>query len=209
MFAARAAMMRPSTATLTPATLVGSAAAAASTVTIPTHQAGDRIVLFAYRSNNDAPPTIPTAGGTVPTWVDLANSGQNTNSCRLLQCVATDSMTTSGTWSNAHTLLAIVVRGDGGIGGYAAAASADNQTYSTAPAVTMTRTDGSSLLIHFHGYNNIADFASAPSGYTRLAAAARGCINQKNDSTSDGATDQPSTAVAARRAGATIEILAA
>ena len=76
-WAGTAAGMRP------PAVIVGADAAASNSVTIPTHLVGDLIIIFAYRGNNNAIPTKPTAGGGVPTWTDIdASSGANTNSSR-------------------------------------------------------------------------------------------------------------------------------
>ena len=44
------------------------AAAAATSITLPTHAAGDLIVIFAFKDGATTIPTVPSAGGTVPTW---------------------------------------------------------------------------------------------------------------------------------------------
>ena len=78
------------------------AAVAGSSITLPTHAVGDIIVIFAYRDGATAVPTNPTAGGTVPAWVDIdAAAGANTNSARSAYFVATATNHTSGTWTNA------------------------------------------------------------------------------------------------------------
>jgi hypothetical protein len=78
------------------------------------------------------------------------------------------------------------------IGGHAVfeASSTDNPS---APAVTLTKTDGTSFLLHYyiHGDVNLGAWNAAPAGYTkRYATTGTGnyayCIDSKNDTTSDG-----------------------
>jgi hypothetical protein len=95
-----------------PLTKQGQNSQAGATVTIPAHTAGDLIVIAAYRDGSTAVPTKPTASGTVPAWVDItAAAGANTNSLRTACFVATASNHTSGTWTNATGMAAIVFRG--------------------------------------------------------------------------------------------------
>jgi hypothetical protein len=49
-------------------TVVGTAVVAGTSITIPTHQSGDLIVVYAHASTNGAQPSAPSAGGNVPTW---------------------------------------------------------------------------------------------------------------------------------------------
>ncbi len=89
---------------------VGATSAEATSVTLPSHQAGDLIVMWALRYGSTTPPLIPAgwnyrylsqrAGGLASLGVAI--------SCK----TATSSAETSGTWTNATHLLAAVYRDD-------------------------------------------------------------------------------------------------
>ena len=55
----------------------GQASAVGTSVAIPAHQAGDLILVFARRASNSS-ATIPSPGGTVPTWITAQSLGANT-----------------------------------------------------------------------------------------------------------------------------------
>lgn len=172
--------------------LVGVDAADASTVTIPTHQAGDLIVMFAYSVSNTI-PTAPSAGGTVPTWTSLDTGTGDGNASRTASAVASGSTTTSGTWTNGNSLCVVVLRNaavgahaeTGGSVGTAPAAG----TY-TSPSITPTVTDGTAVQLYFYGGENSASWSTAPAGFTRQTSTSDVCLNTKNDTTTDGATAQ-------------------
>ena len=97
-------------------TLVGSATVAGTTIAIPAHQAGDFIVIFAYRNGSNTLPGIPSG------WNDDATNASNTtNTGRVGSRVATSSGTVSGTWTSATRLAVQVWRGALGYGGSFAA----------------------------------------------------------------------------------------
>nr|WP_234797256.1 hypothetical protein [Mycobacteroides chelonae] len=197
------------------ASYISSAAAASSSVTIPTHSIGDLIVIFTLNPFTTTAPTAPSAGGTVPSWtyIDNANSGSGSG-CTTAYFKATATNTTTGSWTNASHIMAVVVRNQNAsspIGGHAQQAGSSATT--TAPAVTMTHTDGSSVLLHFHGHSNLgaSGWDAAPTGYTRGATSGSGfqsgtALNYKNITTSDGSVGQTggqNTSYAA----ATVEII--
>lgn len=193
------------------------AALAATSITLPTHAVGDIIVIYAYRGASTTTPTKPSAAGTVPAWVDVDNTtGANSNSSRVAYFVATATNHTSGTWTNATDLAVIVLRGQAAspIGGHAESGSSG--TTLTAPSVTLTKTDGSSVLLHFYGVAAITAWGSAPTGYTRRAAetaiAVDGttgvCLNTKDSTTSDGSVSQSATIGTTAYRGASVEVLA-
>lgn len=181
------------------ASYISSAAAASSSVTIPTHSIGDLIVIFAFNPFATTAPTAPSAGGTVPSWnyIDNANSGSGSG-CTTAYFKATATNTTSGTWSGASHVMAVIVRNQNSsspIGGHAQQAGSSATT--TAPSVTMTHTDGSSVLLHFHGHSNLSStgWDAAPTGYTRGATSGSAfqpatALNYKNITTSDGSVGQ-------------------
>jgi hypothetical protein len=83
---------------------VGSAAAEATSVTLPTHQAGDLLIMFAMRAANGL-PTIPSG------WF-LGGSRTSSSGISLMIAwkVAASSSETSGTWTNAAAILSVVYR---------------------------------------------------------------------------------------------------
>lgn len=86
---------------------IGAGAATATTITIPAgHQAGDLLLMFAFRSGSTTLPTIPAG------WTSLLSpAGANTCCCLLAFKIALSSSETSGTWTSATTLVCHVYRG--------------------------------------------------------------------------------------------------
>lgn len=84
---------------------VSSASAAANTVAMPTHAAGDLIIAFAYRSNSATLPTLPAG------WSSGFNpGGQNTTSMIMGYKVAASGSEATGTWTNATGIAVAVYR---------------------------------------------------------------------------------------------------
>ena len=107
-------------------THVGSAIADGASVTIPAHQAGDLLVIFANRFDSTTIPTLPSG------WTSAATETGTSRAGRVGYRVATGSGTTSGTWTGAQTTLVWVLRDHGGIGAAAVGAA------TTLPALTLT-----------------------------------------------------------------------
>lgn len=187
-------------------------AAAATSITLPTHAVGDIIVICAFRDGSTTVPTKPTASGTVPAWVDIdAPTGANTCSMRTAYFVATATNHTSGTWTNATGMAAIVIRGQASspIGGHAQAGGTANGS-ATAPAVTLTNNKGGSIILEFYGHRTVTAWSAAPTGYTRQASVATEvCLNTKDSTTADGSIAQSATTTNSGYRAQTIEILAA
>jgi hypothetical protein len=197
-----------------PLSVTGSNISNTTSVALPSHNVGDLIVIFAYRMSNATAPSVPSAAGTVPAWITIDTlSGATAGSVVDAYFVATATNHTSGTWTNATGMIAVVISGghaSSPIGGHAAVNPTGSTTSCTAPAVTLSRTDGSSLLLHLHNHNTpFTSWGSAPAGYTRLqsASGSPACCNTKNDTTSDGSIAQPLTSTASGNAAATVEIL--
>ncbi|QOC55766.1 hypothetical protein SEA_JORGENSEN_6 [Mycobacterium phage Jorgensen] len=186
------------------------------TVTLPSHQAGDLILIYAWVVNSTTTPSKPSASGTVPTWIDIdASAGANNCASRISYAIATGSSHTSGTWSAPAgyiSLAAVVVRNvhaSDPIGSHSA--NGGNSTSVVTSAITPEVTDGSSVLLYLHGCANLIAWDSAPSGFTRRSAVSTGifnsgvCVNTKNDTTSDGSATQTGTTGSGWRA-AIVEI---
>lgn len=187
-----------------------------ASVAIPTGYAvGDLIVAFWFR-RSDATNAIvkPTAGGTVPTWLDIDNNaGANACVSRSAYFFATATDHTTGTWTNSEVVSIIVIRNantSNPIGGHAE--SGGTGTAAIAPALTQSQTNGAAMLLSFHATKGNTTWAAAPAGYTRRAQYATiiggVCLNTKDDTTSDGAVSQSGQASSGYR-GQSVEILTA
>lgn len=162
---------------------IGSQGAAATTVTIPAHQIGDLILIFAYRDGSNTSPSVPAAGGTVPTWTIIGTaSGGNTNSSVLYYAVATATNHTSGTWTNATELICAVYRGTKRPG--AQASTSGSGTSISYPALTgMTRTDGTSWVAGFAGHRTATNVELNPSGMTNRTSIGTEAANHDTNGT--------------------------
>jgi hypothetical protein len=146
--------------------LVGTNSAAATSVAIPAHQAGDLIIISARRANNTA-PSLPAGGGTVPTFLGAESGGANTLSMRTAYAIATANNHTSGTWTNASHIVCTVLRGVGGsirVGNTNSTNAASTQTI-VYPSLSLLRSTGTSYGYRA-GTRGTADseVANAPSG---------------------------------------------
>ncbi len=174
------------------------ACAAASSITLPTHAVGDTILIFAYRDGSNTPATVPTAGGTVPAWVLIEGGSQaNTNAQLTYYFIATATNHTSGTWTNATGMAAIVFRAHASapIGLHAQGGSAANGASITVTDFAATPTlDGNSQFVTFGGYRTVTAWGTPPSGYTNQANVSTECfINTQDTTTSQGGYNQPTT----------------
>lgn len=180
------------------ATLTGSNNSATTSVTIPSHNVGDLIVICASRRSNATAPSIPSAAGTVPAWNTIdTQSGTTNGSCVTAYFVATATNHTSGTWTNATDMIAGVISGvaSSPIGGHATNNAASAPSTAVAPAVTLSKTDGSSVLLHFFNHNSSTTitWGSAPAGYTRQTTGSFAILDTKTSTTSDGSVTQTCT----------------
>jgi hypothetical protein len=86
---------------------VGSAAAAANTVTMPTQQIDDLLMVFAFNNSSTTVPTVPVG------WKSTNSSGGGTTLCAFTlgyKWAATASEVT-GTWTGATDVVVVVYRG--------------------------------------------------------------------------------------------------
>ena len=191
------------------------AGAHGTSVSIPAHNAGDLIVLYVQQGYSST-VTKPSASGTVPTWNTILLGPGTYERAQTHYAVATSSSTTTGDWTGAHLVVAMVIEGQGASPiGARASYSNYGEVSLPAPAVTLQKTDGTSLLIHvggtesYYGYFNAA-FSS--SGYTaRLAPTGPGAsyrVVTKDVTTTDGLMYLGSLSGGYDYASQTIEILA-
>lgn len=185
MFAAHNSLFAGTKAKI-PATFKGANGSNLSYVTIPTHSVGDLIIIWCCTagSYNYASPTIPSAGGTVPTWTKIST---NTTDSVLCYAYATATNTTSGTFTQSNVgikaTMAVVLTGTPGIAGF----SSGRGPTTSCPTVSMADSSGASQILHFLGSGSGITYTNQnPSGYTsRVFSASPGyAISTKNTTTS-------------------------
>lgn len=130
--------------------------------TMPSHQAGDIIVMFAFRDGSTTAPTMPSG------WSSLESAGANTCSGVLAFKVAASANETSGTWTSATLLVCHVYRGAVVAAHSLTGASSATVNY---PALTLQNTDGTSWVAGFAGHRSInGSLATPPTGMTNRRA---------------------------------------
>ncbi|QIG66716.1 DUF4082 domain-containing protein [Rhizobium phage RHph_TM16] len=157
-------------------TFIG-AATGSTTVTIPAHQAGDLLVVFAFRDGNTTAPTLPTNVA----WQNKTTFSTTSCSARLAYFIATGSGTTSGTWTSATSMIILVYRPTSGF-----SLSLGTQTTATGtttsfnwPARTAQKTDGTSTMVRFAGHRNTdSDIETGPTGWTQRATRVNGTTDE-------------------------------
>lgn len=192
---------------------VGATSAFATGVTLPVHQTGDILVVWARSNGFNITPALPTG------WTNITTTGSffsiSYGNVRMGYLIATSSSMTSGTWTGATALIAVCLRRATGIGGFSMSGSTSG-TNIAAPAITNTGT-GKSVLLYFYGWgspNTGTSVGTVPTGYTRrfdgLGNSGLDLIacNTKNDTTIDGSIIQPAT-FSGYQVHSTLEVLGA
>jgi hypothetical protein len=153
---------------------IGAAAANGTSVTIPTHQAGDLLVLFAYRETSAIMPTYQN-GWYALANPPLANPGSSRGSIHYKH--AASSSEVSGTWTSATQMVVAVYRSPNVMAlgrNQANAGTAGSGDVITYGAITSPSTpDGDKWIVSFAAHRaNDTDINTAPSGLTHRASIA-------------------------------------
>lgn len=122
-----------------PISYINSGTSAASTITIPTHQVGDLIVIHAANSAASTKPTVPATFTSITTTTTTGAFG---TACGYR--IATATTTTSGTWTNADRMMVVVYRGVSAVGNTASDANSLANVNMSYPAVTFAVSSGTS-----------------------------------------------------------------
>ena len=143
-------------------TFVGQAVGTTSAA-LPSFNAGDLAVVFAFRDGSTTAPSIPAG------WTNITTRGTTTScSQRLGYRILKTGDTTTGTWTNATHVGVIVYRSSTGMvfpGGFATNGGTTNTA--NFPAVTFLRGDGTSWAAGFIGHRSTdQNVATPPSGMT-------------------------------------------
>lgn len=167
-------------------TYVSSAAAAGNTVAMPTHQAGDLILVHAYRDGSIVGPT-PASG-----YANFARSGGDLNSSAVGYKWAASGSESVGTWNNATGIVVHVYRGVSRLGA-AEVATGSGNTIAYPPA-TLKRLGSTSWAARFAGHRTATNINSnTPAGYVHrsgVASECRGCDTNAALSANPGSATQ-------------------
>lgn len=146
-----------------PPVFVGAASAAGTTLTMPTHEAGDLIVGIGVRTSNLSPGPSIAAGED---WIahDLGNNG--TDTFRTAYKIATDSSEAMGTWTDATMVAIIIFRGASGSPIGETAQDGGNSLAADFPAIpTPDVSDGSTIFAEFaFSTGSHSSFDTPPAG---------------------------------------------
>jgi len=145
---------------------VDATSAEATSLTMPTHQAGDLLLFFAYRRANNTVPTLPSG------WKFLTSAFGSNNAFIVGWCVASSSSITSGTWTNAEMVACGVWRSSDEViapGGYVSITGATTTItwldYSTSN--NQERNSGNTWHVAMIGHReHNADINTPPTGMT-------------------------------------------
>ena len=148
---------------------IGSLSVQASTINIPNgEQAGDIILMFAWRDGSATNPTVPAD------WTVITNTTDGTTcSVSMGWKIATSALETSGTWTSATHLHCIVYRGVDHITPFgtltANAGTTSPSTYGSTQGVGKDRMDNQ-WFAAFQGHRSVdtTTMNTAPTGYTNL-----------------------------------------
>lgn len=152
---------------------IGANAAEATTITIPaSHQAGDLIIIFAFRTATTA-PSLPAG------WTSLSTASAGASSFTLGYKLAISNADTSGTWTNATGLVCHVYRG---LATNKTPIGASTNTTATSATVTYgalnLQCPGTSWLVAFGATKTAASSLETPPTSMTNAATAVGAATE-------------------------------
>lgn len=168
-------------------TRVSANSAAGTTATIGAHQAGDLILVHAYRDGSNSAPGSPIDFSSIDT-----SGGANTNGSRIAFKWAQSGSESTGTWLNATGVNVMVYRGVTAIGASSVGSGSGNTI--TYPALTLREAGGTSWVVRFAGHRTATNItANTPAGFTAVtgvAAESRTCDSNGAVSSNPGTATQ-------------------
>ena len=170
--------------------LIGTNTASATTVTIPAHQAGDLIIIFAVHGGATTIPTLGTGFTSI-----LTKSGTSIGS-RLGYRWATSTSDTSGTWTNANIIDCHVYRASSGnvMGIGSSKSSSSTSLTVNFPALTLSDGySGNTWVAGFVGVNNATQVCTVAPLSMINESTLVGTYSIAGFDTNGGVTNWPST----------------
>ena len=147
-------------------THVGSATGT-TTATLPTHQTGDLLIGFAFREGDTTNPSVPSG------WTAVSNTLDGTLcSATVAYKYAASASETSGTWTNATSLICLVYRNVATSGPLTlSAVSSGTGTTITYPAISTWNSPSLAWTLGLAGHGATdTSIETAPSGMTNRAS---------------------------------------
>ena len=149
--------------------LVGSATGT-TTATLPVHNVGDFILVFAYR---DGSTTAPSRPASFP--YTIGTVGANVNALLVVGKYAkgaTDATDAIGTFTNATSVIALIFRNVGYVGQAVLTTGTATTTVSFPTLTAMKWTDGTSYVVGGVGHSDptTGAIATAPTGMTNITS---------------------------------------
>lgn len=173
---------------------IGGSAVLAATITIPAgHQAGDLIIIWAFRDGSTTNPTIPAG------WTNLTNTLDTTlGSASCGWKLAGSSAETSGTWTNASHLCVVVFREVDPVNPLGAIATSNGvSTTVTYAARTLKDTSSLSWVIAFASHTSTdTNLQTPPTNMSNIINLADATCETSHHRIALTQTDWPSTDVA-------------
>lgn len=81
-----------------------------TTATLPAHNVGDLVIVFAYREGSTVPPTLPAG------WTNITSGSLVSAAYRVGYRVSDGTLTVVGTWTSAAAVVAMIYRGASSVG---------------------------------------------------------------------------------------------
>jgi hypothetical protein len=157
---------------------VGAADATGETVALPTHQAGDLIFIYAPRDGNNTPPSLPAG------YTTILSGGSSQVVSRTGYKIAASGSETSGTWTNATHVHALVLRGVNQSDpiGASAATVRTSDAFVRYLALTMEVTDGTSWVVACGLHRTATNVETPPGSMTNRTSEGAGPESALHDS---------------------------
>lgn len=147
--------------TIAPPEFVAAAGATSTSVSMPSHQTGDILIMIAV--GTAAPPSAPAG------WTTIGTASRSLYHSVLAYKIASSGSETSGTWTGANAVLCAVYRSSGAITVGDASGTADSSATMSFPSLTLENTSGAStvVMIGITAANNASFPASTNNGSPR------------------------------------------
>lgn len=170
-------------------TYVGAAQAAASSLTLPSHQAGDLLLLHVGREGSATAPT------PVNDWVLISSTSTTNIIVQLWAKVANSASEVSGTWTNASFMGCIALRSSSSLVVRPGQALATGSTVGSGGATAWNSilespsTGDRWVILTIQHRSNDTDIETPPSGFTNRCGIAGGAAGEfaMHDSNGDSA----------------------
>lgn len=200
---------------------VGSASAEATSLTLPTHQAGDLLIMLAGATGTTSPPSIP-AGWRFATQSSQSGVSPPAIAGTVAWKIAASSAEVSGTWTGANALICLAIRHTTNvlvIGGIAKATGLSTTVNyavllaNSGQSIQGMRFSSSYIILPVIATSNTSDIDTAPTAATTTITSIAGtaaiemAIHRTNAEVASWASTNYTANTSVRYATWTIEIL--